>query len=120
MQEYKKENITLPTIGRVVYFYDASGAREKMAFVTDVIEGHKVNLFVINHNGSIASRYEVRHAKDSGQDAGQNSGVSGAHWDWMPYQKGQATKTEELQRELDNNAALALGAAARAAGPSSY
>lgn len=29
-------------------------------------------------------------------------GNEGGQWDWMPYQKGQAQKTEQLEKELSN------------------
>lgn len=64
-----------------------------MAFVCDVGPGrHQVNLLVVGHDGTPNSVHYVPHAN-------YRSGP-GAFWDWMPYQKGQATKTEALQQEL--------------------
>lgn len=89
--------VPLPTIGRVVYFFERAGALEEMAFVCDVlggIGGRQVNLLVVGHDGTPNSVHYVPHAADREAD---NPGM---FWDWMPYQKGQAAKTEAIQQEL--------------------
>jgi len=83
----------IPTVGRVVY-YKARGSadgvfpkKDRAAMVTDVMEifdemnlpaGHKVRLAVFNPEGLFFSDW-----LSQGQEGGQ--------WDWMPFQKQQAS-----------------------------
>lgn len=82
----------LPTIGRVVYWYPADKTKERAAIVADV-DDYTVNLSVVNHDGSVAGLRNVPHVS-----LGQSGGAG--HWDWMPFQKGQQAKTEELEKAL--------------------
>lgn len=96
MDSYSKNKIPFPTIGRVVYFFRDNSPHHNAAIVADVIGGHTINLAVINHDGSWGAFTEVPHKDDTKPHM--------PHWDWMPYQKGQAAKTEALQDELDRRA----------------
>jgi hypothetical protein len=89
------ETIPYPTTGRVVYFYDLNAStRPFMAHVADAIEdSYIVNLLVLNHDAQPRAVLNVPHVSVRGNDV--------QFWDWMPYQKGQAAKTEELQKQLD-------------------
>lgn len=90
----KPPEIPLPTIGRVVHWFDGMSPSPHAAIVAFVVPGsHTVALTVCNHDGSIAGMEMVPHVKDA---------LKGSHyWDWMEFQKGQAAKTEALQGELD-------------------
>lgn len=100
----------VPTVGRMVY-YKARGSADgvfpkidRAAIITDVrlLEGDPINddpnveiwevrLSVFNPEGLFFSDWLTQ-----GQEGGQ--------WDWMPYQKGQAKKTEELEEKLKDKA----------------
>jgi hypothetical protein len=56
-----------------------------------------VNLAVFDGNGVAHSRTSVELA----QDGGRKISIGEMHCEWMPYQTGQAAKTEKLQAELD-------------------
>lgn len=83
----------MPTIGRVVYYksYGTPGGEypsvNRAAIITDVIDATTVSLCVLNPEGMFFNRKVLQ-----GQDGGQ--------WDWMPYQKGQAARTEQLEKKL--------------------
>lgn len=72
--------------------------KERAAVITDVDmipyqstpveEKYKIRVAVFNPEGIFFSGW-----LEQGQEGGQ--------WDWMPYQKGQAKKTEELEKKLD-------------------
>jgi hypothetical protein len=88
-----QDKIPEPTIGRVVYYYHTGVDKEMAAMVCDVVGPLTVNLGVLNHNGSGGGVVGVPHTSVSGGKP--------PCWDWMPFQKGQAAKTEALQKELD-------------------
>lgn len=97
--EKAKNEVALPTIGRVIYLYDNAMTgvdRPYLGMVADVIGGHTINAVAFSHDGDliVGGLQNVPHDSDKAPDAK-------VWWDWMPYQKGQAAKTEELQRELD-------------------
>lgn len=97
--EKEKNKIAEPTIGRVIYLYDNTMTgvdRPYLGMVADVIGGHTINAVGFNHDGDllVGGLQNVPH--DSDKPAGAK-----VWWDWMPFQKGQAAKTEELQKELD-------------------
>ncbi len=92
--EFPKNKIELPTVGRIVYFWDYGATEPLPAVVVAVVGGHTIDLCVFGRGGLAADiAFAVPHAVD-------REG-SGSKWDWMPYQKSQAAKTEQLQRELD-------------------
>ena len=92
-----------PTVGRVVWYHpyqnEALGFVYPMgqpcaAIVTHVWSDTCVNLVVFDANGYPHSRTSVLlHQGDSDRP-------SYGFCEWMPYQKGQATKTEALEAKL--------------------
>ncbi len=92
-----------PTVGRVVLFTPAksddittSGQRPLAAIITNVWSDTCVNLAVFDANGNSHSRTSVYLA---GDDDGPRP--SYGFCEWMPYQKGQAAKTEALEAKLE-------------------
>lgn len=83
----------IPTVGRIVY-YKSFGSpngefkpEDRAAIITAVHNATCVDLCVFNPTGQYFNQKCTQ-----GQNGGQ--------WDWMPYQKGQAQKTEELEHQL--------------------
>lgn len=74
-----------PTVGRVVYYksYGTPGGEypqtDRAAIITEVIDEETVSLCVMNPEGLFFNKNVTR-------------GVSGGHWDWMPYQKQKASE----------------------------
>ncbi len=85
-----------PTVGRVVWFFKFTPSGHKgplAAHVARVNSESSVNLMVIDEIGSPRSETNVRLVQEGGDVGG---------WDyctWMPYQKGQAAKTEALEKQ---------------------
>lgn len=91
-----------PSIGRVVWFTPAVGDKSYpeskqpcAALVTYVHSDTMVNLAVFDSNGRHHSETSVTLVQD---DAGR--GANGRYAEWMPFQKGQAAKTEALEAKL--------------------
>jgi hypothetical protein len=84
-----------PTVGRVVYYKSLGSPKgefqsvDRAAVITQVHNATNVGLCVLNPNGMYFNESVVQ-----GSNPGQ--------WDWMPYQKGQAAKTEELEDVIAN------------------
>ncbi len=82
-----------PTVGRMVYYksYGTPGGEfpsvDRAAIVTQVHNDTCIDLCVINPTGFFFNQKVIQ-----GDGPGQ--------WDWMPFQKGQASKTEALEKEL--------------------
>lgn len=87
------QKVAEPTIGRIVYVYGYGVAKEMAAIVTDVVSGLTIHACVFSGNGVPEPAYKLPHISE-------RASVHTPWWDWMPYQKGQAAKTEELEREL--------------------
>lgn len=105
-----------PSVGRVVWYHAAandeivrSAGEPLAAIVAKVWTDSCVNLAVFDSNGISHNRCSVYLLQDGSERP------ASAFAEWMPYQKGQAAKTEAAEKT-----ALELGAAARAAGPTSY
>lgn len=108
-----------PTAGRVVWYHpfahapwaaDAAsdfarlGDQPLAAIIAHVWSDTCVNLVVFDSNGNAHSRTSVTLHQGDGP-------CTSSPWcEWMPYQKGQAAKTEAAEAT-----ALELGAAVRAA-----
>jgi hypothetical protein len=94
--------IIQPTVGRVVWYRELypesiEGPQYKSpqaAIVTYVHSDRMVNLATFDCNGNLNPRTSVRLVQDGDEDPGCS------HCEWMPYQKGQAAKTEALEAQL--------------------
>ncbi|MEW5745256.1 MAG: hypothetical protein AB1805_07470 [Nitrospirota bacterium] len=91
-----------PTVGRVVLFTPAKSDfmatidRQPCAAIIAAVHSDTcVNLAVFDANGAHHSRTSVPLIQD-----GAPKPEAGDYCEWMPYQKGQAAKTEELEKKL--------------------
>jgi hypothetical protein len=86
-----------PTVGRVVWFTPSkndtevipSGTGKCAAMVTHVFHERMVNLTVFDANGKQYARTSVVLVQE-----GDPKPEHGYYCEWMPYQLGQAAKTE--------------------------
>ena len=106
-----------PTVGRVVWYHPASGdlgiavidrAQPCAAIVAFVWHDRMVNLTVSDHYGLALCRSSIVLLQDG--DIPPPAGMS--YCEWMPFQKGQAAKTETLERQVGAGNAIDPGAAA--------
>lgn len=94
-----------PTVGRVVLYYrhgkmqfDANEQPEA-ATVAYAHSDTMINLSVVDHNGGQFPATSVFLYQGDGERP------ESAYAEWMPYQVGQAAKTESLERKLSETAA---------------
>jgi hypothetical protein len=87
-----------PTISRQVWFWrdQRSDAQPEAATIAYVHNNWLVNLQVIDHNGNARSETSV-HLYQGDNDV---PAPNGKFCEWMPYQKGQAARTEQLEKQL--------------------
>lgn len=88
-----------PTIGRVVWFYPAghsSGQQPNAALITYVHSDTMINLAAFDANGVPSSQTSVFLY----QGVADSERPSSYFAEWMPYQQGQAAKTEALEKQL--------------------
>lgn len=89
----------IPTVGRIVW-YRAGDARPETpplaAIVAYVWSSRMVNLAVFDAEGGHFPKTSVRLIQDGDSPAGWGEPTCS----WMPYQKGQAAKTEALEAKL--------------------
>ena len=94
-----------PTNGRVVWYHRpdaASDAQPLAAIVAHVVSDDCVNLAIFNEDGGSHAQTNVTLAQDRPAQPGE--------CEWMPYQKGQAAKTEQASTSLhDRITALEQG-----------
>ena len=84
-----------PTVGRVVWFYTGVVKEPCAAIIAKVHSDRMVNLMVIDEDGDPYGQTSVRLLQDDDKPAGE------AFWcAWMPYQLGQAAKTEAAEDRL--------------------
>lgn len=107
-----------PTIGRIVWFHPStsdaalSGSAQPLAAIVAYVHGDRcVNLGIIDANGGHHSRCSVLLLQD--EDAAPEDGY---YAEWMPFQKGQAAKTEALEAKVLPATEQAIEAAIVAAG----
>lgn len=86
-----------PTIGRVVWYYNPNhkeGDQPWAALICYVHSDTMVNLSVFDENGLGKAKTSV--------PLYQGEGVRPEYpfCEWMPYQQGQAAKTEALEKKL--------------------
>lgn len=108
-----------PTVGRVVHFFehdpptldavarlDAAHGREppepvnfhrepQAAIIAKVHDDGSVNLMTIQPSGNTQARSNVLLVQD-----GDKRPKDRSYCAWMPYQVGQAAKTEQLEKQL--------------------
>lgn len=94
-----------PTAGRVVNYWPSESDKDRMAVgvkerplaahVAFVWNPRMVNVMVIDANGNPYPMTSVLFAQDGDPVPG-----GGGYCEWMPYQKGQAAKTEALEKKL--------------------
>lgn len=90
-----------PTIGRQVWFWRVApgpGDQPEAATVAYVHTDQLVNLQVLDHNG-IARRETAVPLVQEGDEQ-----LEGFYCEWMPFQKGQAAKTEQLEKAATGSA----------------
>lgn len=90
-----------PTVGRIVWLYEASGANHDLqqpfaASVVFVWSPRIINVGYFDHDGNVHSLRSVTLLQD--EDAKPDGQAFAC---WMPYQKGQAAKTEAAQAETN-------------------
>ena len=82
-----------PTIGRVVWFWPTQPSPVQQPYAAMVAYVHNercINIGGFDHNGNPFSQTSVQLLQD-------DDVPRGACCSWMPYQKGQAAKTEALE-----------------------
>jgi hypothetical protein len=94
-----------PSVGRVVWYFPAADDPRLQrddnaplaAIISMVKPGGLINLMVAAQDGHPVGRTNVVLVQD---DPPSDANVAAGYAAWMPYQKGQAAKTEELERKL--------------------
>jgi hypothetical protein len=90
-----------PTVGRVIWFrpIGARGGEQPLS----------ASIAHVNHDGTI----NIGYFSPIGQACaavgieiwdGESERPTGAYCEWMPYQKGQAQKTEQLEKQVADRA----------------
>lgn len=93
-----------PTVGRVVllftrepkydFGYSFTPGKPHTALITAVHSNTLINVIAFDANGKSFPFTSIELKQDDNQPIG---GVF--HCEWMPYQKGQAAKTEALEKQ---------------------
>ena len=86
-----------PTIGRVVWFHPAGSTPEEqplVAIIAHVWSDTCINLAVFDTNGVASNQTSIFLFQGDGERP------SSLYAEWMPYQQGQAAKTEALEKKL--------------------
>lgn len=93
------EKAIQPTVGRVVWYrcyeLDRKAPQPEAALIAFVHDERKVNLCVIGHDGRTRPEENVMLVQP-----GDVVEVSGHFCEWMPFQKGQAAKTDAAEAAL--------------------
>lgn len=102
-----------PTPGRIVWYWPAandgipaSNINPLSAVVAAVHDDRHVNLCVFDHYGLPHSRTNVFLSQP---DQERPTSREYAFAEWMPYQKGQAAKTEQLAAVVETAIAAGVG-----------
>lgn len=95
-----------PTVGRVVHYYPKGWSKDQQplaAIVAYVHSSSRVNLAIFNEEGIPFSPLPTHvFLLQDGDEVPENEGYCA----WMPYQKGQAQKTEQLEKKVAEAAPL--------------
>jgi len=86
-----------PTIGRVVLVHRGQSDQAEPALVAYVFGDRMINVGGFDRNGTPFSATSMQLLQDDDPPPALNG-----MWyaEWMPYQKGQAAKTEALEAQL--------------------
>ena len=110
---YKESKMIIPTVGRVVWYWKDGDIQIRdnrqpcVALVAYVHSDTLINIAYFDENGHAHNSTSVRLIQQ-----GEPVPPDMPFCTWMPYQTGQAAKTEAAEQEL-----AATVRAARAAGP---
>jgi hypothetical protein len=92
-----------PTVGRIVWFRSLEHQTNEplAAIITAVHHPRLVNICAFNPMGSPLARVNVPlwHGETQG-DGTVEPRPAKSHCEWMPHQKGQAAKTEALEKQI--------------------
>jgi hypothetical protein len=87
-----------PTIGRVVWYHPQhKHIQPHAALIAFVHSDTLVNLAVFDENGSHQATIDVPLYQNEPNQERPQYGFC----EWMPYQQGQAAKTQELEKKLE-------------------
>lgn len=92
---FPKNKIEIPTVGRIVHFYEPGHSEPWPAIVVAVPDRPLYPHLAVYTLDGVNLRRDTPHMSVS------DARTDAPYWDWMPYQKSQAAKTEALQAELD-------------------
>lgn len=108
-----------PTPGRVLWYYPSKDEKTGLhlpfllhgegplaASIAHINPNGTLNLGVLDSSGNHHSRQGIVLVQD-----GEDVPAEDAYATWMPYQVGQATKTEQVQQQLVQQAQQQAGAA---------
>lgn len=91
-----------PTVGRIVWYraklLENSHPKESPEQAAMIVKAHgerMVNLVVFGHDGAVVPMTSVTLVQEYDE-----APFDHGYCEWMPYQKGQAAKTEELEKKL--------------------
>ena len=89
-----------PTVGRMVWYWPhgadvAKGMQPLSAQIAYVHSDTIINIGYLSPNGEANHATSVRLLRE-----GEAPFPSTPYCEWMPYQKGQAAKTEALERQI--------------------
>lgn len=102
-----------PTVGRIVWFYPTPqdsrnkgrGEQPLAAIIVHVNDDATLNLNVNGALGGVTPCLGIPIAQsDDDQKEYQRHGM--AYAAWMPYQKGQAARTEQVERAMQSGLVL--------------
>jgi hypothetical protein len=91
-----------PTTGRVVLFHRQKGDEPYAALVAYAHSDTCINVGGFDHGGLPFQETSVTLLQDD-----DPAPETGCYAEWMPYQKGQAAKTEALEAQAGKGAATA-------------
>lgn len=94
-----------PTVGRIVYYHDKDSGSQPNAAIINCVHGDRmVSLCVFPPCGGPRPESSVPLIQESDEAPAPGS----RYCEWMPYQKGQAAKTEALESKLAEKALAVL------------